>query len=81
MVSGRSEHGLLEMQNESLTAVHCTVMWEATHVYLIITVPAMGIMMDLEVADRGTCCISDFSYHLLQPVRKPGDGMAGGGSR
>lgn len=57
--------------NESWTRVHCTVIWEPTQAYLIVAVPAMGVMC-ISRLQTATCCISDFSYLLLQPVRTQG---------
>ena len=44
-------------QTELLMGVHCTVIREATHAYLIVTVPATqlaGIVIDFEAADGVT---------------------------
>lgn len=53
---GRKEHGLLETQNESFTGVPCAEIQEATRAPLVVTVPAMDIMMHLKAAGQATCC-------------------------
>lgn len=54
--------------------VYCTVIWEATQAHLIVAILAMGNMC-ISGLQTPTCCISDFSYPLLQPVTT--QGMAG----
>ena len=52
--------------------VQCTVIREATHDYLVVTVPAtqlMGIVMDLKAAD----------WMTVPSICFRRDGMAGGG--
>lgn len=53
----QGELGGLDTQTELLMGVQCTVILEATHAYLIVTIPATqlaGIVMDLEAADGVT---------------------------
>lgn len=69
---GRNEHGLQETQNESSTGVH-SVIQQATHAHLIVADRSgHGIMMYLKAADGPTCCIRDFSHHLLLSFRTQG---------